>query len=84
MKEDVLRCLRKRSQRLDLEIAAEMRLPLATVGSRLAELSATGAVALCSLTRYDGGRPSRHLSADRRGRAQGAVGVAEDPCRATA
>ena len=32
-----------------------MRLPLATVRSRLAELGATGAVVVCSLTRYDGG-----------------------------
>ena len=56
MKEDVLQCLKKYGQRLDLEIAAEMRLPLATVRSRLAELSATGAVVLCSLTRYDGGK----------------------------
>ena len=56
MKEDVLQCLRKYGQRLDLEIAAEMRLPLATVRSRLAELSATGAVVLCTLTRYDGGK----------------------------
>ena len=54
MKEDVLQCLKKYGQRLDLEIAAEMRMPLATVRSRLAELSATGAVVVCSLTRYDG------------------------------
>ena len=54
MKEDVLHCLRKYGQRLDLEIAAEMRLPLATVRSRLAELSARGAVVMCSLTRYEG------------------------------
>ena len=56
MKEDVLQCLKKYGQRLDLEIAAEMRLPLATVRSRLAELSATGAVVMSSLTRYDGDR----------------------------
>ena len=56
MKEDVLQCLKKYGQRLDLEIAAEMHLPLATVRGRLAELSATGAVVMCSLTRYEGGR----------------------------
>ncbi len=56
MKEDVLNCLKKYGQRLDLEIAAEMRLPLATVRSRLAELSATGAVVMCTLTRYEGDR----------------------------
>ena len=56
MKEDVLQCLKKYGQRPDLEIAAEMRLPLATVRRRLAELSATGAVVVCTLTRYDGGK----------------------------
>ena len=33
-----------------------MRLPLATVRGRLAELSATGAVVMCTLTRYEGDR----------------------------
>ena len=56
MKEDVLQCLKKYGQRLDLEIAAEMRVPLAKVRSDLAELSATGAVVVCSLTRYEGGK----------------------------
>jgi hypothetical protein len=54
MPEDVLKCLKKYGQRLDLEIAAEIRLPLATVRSALAELSATGAVVMCSYTRYEG------------------------------
>ena len=49
MTADVLQCLKKHGQRLDLEIAAEMR-------SGLAELSATGAVVMCSLTRYEGGK----------------------------
>ncbi len=56
MPEDVLQCLKKYGQRLDLEIAAEMRVPLATVRSDLAELSATGAVVMCSLTRYEDGK----------------------------
>ena len=56
MTADVLQCLKKHGQRLDLEIAAEMRVPLATVRSGLAELSAAGAVVMCSLTRYEGGK----------------------------
>jgi len=56
MKDDVLQCLKKYGQRLDLQIAAELRLPLAKVRSGLAELSATGAVVMCSLTRYEDGR----------------------------
>ena len=61
MKDDVLQCLKKHGQRLDLEIAAAMRLPLATVRSRLAELSATGAVVMCTLTRYDAGKTNEAL-----------------------
>lgn len=56
MKEDVLQCLKKYGQRLDLEIAAEMRLPLEKVRRGLAELGATGAVVMCSLTRYEGNK----------------------------
>ena len=35
---EVLECLKKYGQRLDLEIAEEMRMPLATVRGRIAEL----------------------------------------------
>ena len=53
---DVLQCLKKHGQRLDLEIAEETRVPLATVRERLSELSAAGAVVMCRLTRYDGAK----------------------------
>lgn len=53
---EVLQCLKKYGQRLDLELAAEMRVPLATVRQRLVELSAAGDVVMCSLTRYEGER----------------------------
>ena len=51
---DVLQCLKKYGQRLDLEIAEETRVPLAAVRERLSELSAAGAVVMCRLTRYEG------------------------------
>ena len=51
---DVLQCLKKYGQRLDLELAEEMRVPLANVRGRLSELSARGLVILCALTRYEG------------------------------
>jgi predicted ArsR family transcriptional regulator len=51
---EVLQWLKKHGQRLDLEIAAEMRVPLATVRKLLAELSAAGEVVMCQLTRYEG------------------------------
>ena len=36
---DVLQCLKKYGQRLDLEIAKEMGVPLATVRQRLSDLN---------------------------------------------
>ena len=53
---ETLQCLKKYGQRLDLEIAKEMDLPLATVRKRLASLAATGAVITCSLTRFENGK----------------------------
>jgi DNA-binding IclR family transcriptional regulator len=53
---EILQCLKKYGQRLDLEIAKEMGLPLATVRQRLAGLEASGAVIMCSLTRFEGGK----------------------------
>ena len=51
---DVLQCLKKHGQRLDLEIAEETGVPLASVRERLSELSAAGMVVMCRLTRYEG------------------------------
>jgi hypothetical protein len=53
---ETLKCLKKYGQRLDLEIAKEMGLPLALVRQRLAGLAATGAVITCSLTRFENGK----------------------------
>ena len=53
---EILQCLKKYGQRLDLEIAKEMGIPLATVRQRLAGLAATGQVVTCSLTRFEGGK----------------------------
>lgn len=53
---EVLACLKKYGQRLDVEIAKEIGMPLATVRTRLAGLAATGAVITCSLTRYEKGK----------------------------
>jgi predicted ArsR family transcriptional regulator len=51
---EVLQCLKKYGQRLDLEIAEEMRVPLASVRKHIAELSATGSMVMCRLIRYGG------------------------------
>jgi predicted ArsR family transcriptional regulator len=53
---EVLQCLKKYGQRLDLEIAKEMGVPLATVRQSLASLSATGEIVTCNLTRFDHGK----------------------------
>jgi hypothetical protein len=46
--------LKKYGQRLDLELAAEMRARVATVRKRLAKLSASGDVVMSQLTHYEG------------------------------
>ena len=53
---EVLQCLKKYGQRLDLEIAKEMGVPLATVRRRLVGLAATREVIICSLTRFEDGK----------------------------
>ena len=53
---ETLQCLKKYGQRLDLEIAKEMGVPLATVRQQLVGLAATRAVIMCSLTRYEDGK----------------------------
>jgi predicted ArsR family transcriptional regulator len=53
---EVLDCLRRYGQRLDLEIAQETGLALDTVRRHLASLAESGAVISCSLTRFEKGR----------------------------
>lgn len=52
---EVLECLKKYGQRLDLEIAKEMRLPLPVVRQKLESLAASGAIVTCTLTRFENG-----------------------------
>ena len=53
---EVLQCLKKYGQRLDVEIAREMKMPLASIRERLSDLTAAGAVITCSLTRFEDGK----------------------------
>ena len=53
---ETLQCLKKYGQRLDLEIAQEMGVPLATVRRRLVGLAATREVIMCNLTRFENGK----------------------------
>jgi predicted ArsR family transcriptional regulator len=53
---EILQCLKKYGQRLDLEIAEEIGVPLATVRHRLASLAAKGAIITCNLSRFEHGK----------------------------
>ena len=53
---NVMDCLKKYGQRLDLEIAKETGVPLEIVRERLAALVASGAVITCALTRFENGK----------------------------
>ena len=51
-----LQCLKKYGQRLDLEMAREMGVPLATVRKQLIGLAAKNEVVMCELTRFENGK----------------------------
>jgi len=53
---EVLQCIKKYGQRLDVEIAREMQMPLESVRERLSGLTASGAIITCSLTRFEDGK----------------------------
>jgi DNA-binding IclR family transcriptional regulator len=53
---EILECLKKYGQRLDVEIAKETGFPLTTVRTQLASLAATGAVITCNLIRFEKGK----------------------------
>jgi predicted ArsR family transcriptional regulator len=50
---EILQCLKKYGQRLDLEIAKEMGVSLAIVRQQLTGLAATGDVIMCKVTRFE-------------------------------
>ena len=53
---EILDCLKKYGQRLDVEIAKETGVPLETVRQSITALAATGAVITCNLTRFEKGQ----------------------------
>ena len=54
---ETLQCLKKHGQRLDLEIAREMRVPLATVRKHLAALAESREAIVCKTIQFENGRP---------------------------
>ena len=53
---ETLQYLKKHGQRLDLEIAKEMGVPLATVRQRLTALAHTGEAIVCNTIRFENGK----------------------------
>ena len=54
---EILQCLKRRGQCLDLEIAKEMRVPLATVRQQLAALAERHEAIVCKTIQFENGRP---------------------------
>lgn len=53
---ETLQCLKKHGQRLDLEIAREMRVPLTTVRQHLLALVETREAIVCKTIQFENGR----------------------------
>ena len=53
---EILQCLKKHGQRLDLEIARELRVPLATVRQHLAALADSRQAVVCKTIQFENGR----------------------------
>jgi predicted ArsR family transcriptional regulator len=53
---EILQCLKKHGQRLDLEIAKELRVPLATVRQHLSALAESRQAILCKTIQFEKGR----------------------------
>lgn len=53
---ETLQCLKKHGQRLDLEIAKEIRMPLAKVREHLAALADSHEAIICKTIQFENGR----------------------------
>ena len=53
---EILQCLKKHGQRLDFDIATELRLPLATVRQHLAALAESREAIVCKTIKFEKGR----------------------------
>ncbi|HZZ92424.1 MAG TPA: ArsR family transcriptional regulator [Usitatibacter sp.] len=53
---EILQCLKRHGQRLDLEIAQELRVPLATVRQHLAALAESREAIVCKTFQFEKGR----------------------------
>ena len=53
---EILQCLKKHGQRLDLDIAKELRVPLATVRQHLTALAESREAIVCKTIQFENGR----------------------------
>ena len=53
---ETLQCLKKHGQRLDVEIAKEMRVPVATVRQHLAALAERKEAIVCKTIQFENGK----------------------------
>jgi predicted ArsR family transcriptional regulator len=53
---EILQCLKRHGQRLDLEIAKELRVPLAVVRQHLTALAESREAIVCKTIQFDKGR----------------------------
>jgi predicted ArsR family transcriptional regulator len=53
---ETLQCLKKHGQRLDLEIAKEMRVPVSTVRQHLTALAESREAIVCKTIQFENGR----------------------------
>ena len=53
---ETLQCLKKHGQRMDLEIAKEMHVPLATVRQHLTALAESRQAIVCKTIRFENGQ----------------------------
>lgn len=54
---ETLQCLKRHGQRLDLEIAKELRVPLATVRQHLTALAERREAIVCRTIQFENGHP---------------------------
>jgi DNA-binding IclR family transcriptional regulator len=62
MKTSILQYLRSNGEQMDAEIAKALHLPKAVVLNHISELSSSGEVICCQVTRYQSGKPVEGVS----------------------
>jgi predicted transcriptional regulator len=62
MKASILQFLKENGEQLDSEIAKALKIPAAQVATQIAQLSASGEVICCQVTRFNGAKKIEGVS----------------------